>query len=153
MPKRSLASERIKEYLQEFPAATNNEIMLALNMTEPTFYRAKRQLKKEEITNYISVEFPIPPNILKRILPPTRYKYTHLAAFLTKFRLDETVPPYGKTKREIMYDIRVRFNNDAEETEDLVYGLQERLAICALIKGDISSFNRSNGTINPPNEY
>lgn len=77
--------------------------------------------------------YPMPDFIRSRILPPVGYQYTHLAAYLaTNTQLID------KVKSKITIDDTLRKR---------MYELQESLAICAIISGDLQCFTDMQGTI------
>lgn len=144
---------RIKEFFSEFPEATDKEAIDKLNMPPATFYRAKKRWKEQVEETADELTFQIPTGVRQRILPPKGYPYTHLASYLCKFRMGDKVPPYNKTKAEIMFAVKKRIEDDPALQAELVFGLQERLALYALFMGDVSTFSGAIGKLELPETY
>lgn len=147
------AVKRLQEFYSEFPNKSDKETMELLNMPQATFYRAKAKLKEldEEIKQTIA--FQLPTGVRQKILPPQTYKNTHLAAYLSKFRMGDKVPPFGETKAEIMFKIKRMVENDPALASELVFTLQDRLALFALWSGDVSAFSGSVGQLHVPEKF
>lgn len=152
MPKKTLAKDIVRDYINQHPHAKNQEIIEALKIPTATFYRVKNAIAKEPPISY-RANFMIPDFITKGMLPPPKYKEVHLAAYLNNFSFIEIVPPYEKTKAEIMFQIKQKYEADPDLVSDLVYGLQERLAIFSIIQGDPSAFNKTIGHLVPPESF
>jgi len=131
---------------------TLDECRLYIEITDAAFYRIKRDLKNSGILQEFGTvkDLHIPMAVRIGQLPPVKYGVTHLAAHLNRFKDEEVVPPYGKTKKQILTQLRQFLLEDAEIGNDIVWGIQERLAYLALLSGDISQFKNMLGAINPP---
>ncbi len=149
--------DRYEDYLKykaARPVHTKAELMRALSISEVTYYRYRAR-DKERLQKIVvfEAEFDLPKAISHRILPPAEYIYTHIAAYLARFNPDELVPPYNKTPGEVMYSIRQSLNASPVRASDLVFGLQERLALFALYNGEVRGFKDSKGKLVIPERY
>lgn len=144
---------RIREFFSEFPEANDKEAIDKLNMPPATYYRAKKRMKEQMEEVQDEVTFMLPTGVKQRILPPKAYPYTHLAAYLCKYRMGDKVPPYGKTKAEILYAIKKRVEDDPGMQAELVFGLQERLALYSIYMGDVSAFASAIGKLEIPENF
>lgn len=146
--------ERVAEYIFHNPHATEREVMNALDISSATYYRCKKQVVNQDLkAKADGFRYHLPAAVTKNILPPVRYRYTHLVYYLAKFNHGDKVPPYNKTKAEIMFEVASRIRQDSELTADLIYTLQEKLAIYAMICKDTSMFTGSVGKLEIPDEY
>lgn len=131
-----------------------DELHARTELRHATFFRAYKTLKDHGLLEDPPIErdYELPAAIRMGRLPPVRYSTVHLVNYLTKFKTEETVPPYGKTKGQIIEDMRRKMATDAEIGADVIYGIQERLALLSLFNGNLTAFESMVGNCEPPTE-
>jgi hypothetical protein len=140
----------------EFTNATVAEKITRAGLSQAAYYRALTQLKTVGVLTEHGVpkkSFNMPDHISKGVLPPQGYKYVHLAAYLSRFKAGEDVPPFNKTVEEICKEFAGKLMDNPLLAADVVYGIQDRLAQLALATNDLSQFRNMMGTVRLPDEY
>lgn len=144
---------RVLHVCTEHPTLFSSEKVSKSGLTTSSYYRALKSLKNKGLLLEDCRPrrtFSLPDQITKGILPPVGWRATHLAAYLTKFRNDEIVHPYGMTVAEILEQVKEPFLINPLLGADVLYGLQNRLAILALVTGDLTGFRNMAGKNTPP---
>lgn len=151
----------IKQYvkivrLSEDKTLTTSQLQELSELSSATFYRIYRELRDADclygaIYSKAKADVYIPEFISDKTLPPPEFEWVHLAAYLNRYRDEETVPPYGKTKQEIRLELSKKFKTDPEAAADLVFGIQSRLAIYAIMMDKLEGFNNMVGNLVVPN--
>lgn len=137
----------------ENPELSNSERISLSGLTSASYYRALETLKAKGLLTFEGNPrraFTLPDQITKGILPPVGWKVTHLVSYLTRFKPDEVVQPYGLTVAEILQQVKDELLSNPMLGADIIYGLQQRLALLAIATGDLSPFKNMLGKITPP---
>ena len=151
--------DRIVSFFREYPKATDQEAINSLGLARSTYYRNKAvatDFLKKQNNSLIADQvqgFLLPPGVSRKVLPPEEYKWVHLATYLTKFRAGDRVPPYNKTKAEIMYSVSRDLKANPDKAFAMINGLQNLLALYAIYCGDPSMFSNSLGKLEVPESY
>lgn len=153
MAKQGEKYEAFLSFVRTRPDCKAPEVMRHLNISEVTYYRYKKRQREQGDHRVYETFFDVPKSISQKILPPKQFIYTHLAAYITRFHPDELIPPYNKTAGEIMFEIKNQLNSDPVKGSELVFGLQDKLALYALYTGDVNAFKNSKGKVQPPERY
>lgn len=141
-------------YMSTHEKTPVKQVMKDLGISEPTYFRHLRTYKSvPRSSRRLISEYELPGSILVKNLPSSEYSWVHLASYLTKFSHSEKIPPYNKTKSEILLDIRKSLETDPNLAADLVFGLHNNLALYALFTGEISAFANMRGNCVPPTNY
>lgn len=136
------------------PEIETTDASIQSGMAQATFYRIRRELLAAKLLgdDMFIRDIEVPMAIRTGQLPPVRYSVTHLAYYLTKFKDHEIVPPYDLTKEQIIEHYKRKMSQDPELGQDIVFGIQERLAYLAIFTGKLDPFKNMLGTVEPPKE-
>lgn len=93
------------------------------------------------------VYYPLVDIIREKRMPPTEYTYTHMAAFLATLEDNVLVLETGLTKIKYLEKIRKAALEQHELILKRIYDLQNNLALCSLLAGNLENWKDMNGPI------
>jgi len=145
------------EMIHNYPGTTTSSLLVQSGLPDATFFRYMKWLRENDlITKNNRVNFGtndrtfLIPNSIRRGVLPDDGPYTHLAAYLSKFAPDDVVPPFGRTRSDIMAQVKKQLEKSGEKTHRLVVGIMEGLAAYSIMQGNVSAFSNMLGNLDPP---
>lgn len=95
----------------------------------------------------------LPKHILDHQLPNASYKYVHIAAILANCSDEEVLEGKyfkGLTKAKVIEAMKRDMNSKPHIIEEIMYGVQDKLALFAIYVNDLEAFKDMQGTITLP---
>ena len=126
-------------------------------LNNPGAYKAFRRLQeigiitrdnKVQLSTYqfsTNIYFPLVNTIREKKMPPIEYKYVHIASYLSTCRDDEMVKDTGLTKLQFLEKVQKELLS--LDLAPMMYQLQNLLAICSILAGNLDNWTDMNGPI------
>ena len=151
----------IVQYFIDYPRSTNGNCVRSLEDTGFTPNAIYRAIKKLRLMNILNSEntvdlrapktkdakvFPLPNIIKDGELPPREYKYVHICAYLSGLKVNEQVKDTGMTREQYLEKLQSKLIKSDELIEQM-HNLQNLLAVCSILAGNLESWINMRGTI------